>query len=83
MSVQLSVKDTGHPVFTVTDAQFDIMVGALEEESTTDSDYYIDEATIQMLADDGADEALLDVLRSLLAGRDGVEVSWRRDEGDR
>jgi hypothetical protein len=79
MSVQLFEKDAGHPVFTVTDEQFDLMVAALEEESTTDTDYYIDEATIEMLQDDGADDALVGVLRCLLDDRDGIEVSWRRD----
>lgn len=79
MAVQLSDKESGHPVFTVTDEQFDFLAAALEEESTTDTDYYIDEATIEMLETDGADEELLDVLRSLLADHEGVEVSWERD----
>ncbi|MHB1223468.1 MAG: galactosyldiacylglycerol synthase [Gemmatimonadaceae bacterium] len=83
MSVQLFEKDVVHPVFMVTDEQFDLMVASLEEESPTDTDYYIDQATIEMLEDDGADEALIGVLRSLLADRDGVEVSWRRDGDSR
>lgn len=79
MPVQLFEKDVGNPVFTVTDEQFDLIVASLEEESTTDTDYYIDGATIEMLGDDGADDALVGVLRSLLGDRDGIEVSWRRD----
>ncbi len=79
MAVQLSDKESGHPIFTVTDEQFDFLAAALEEESTTDTDYYIDEATIEMLETDGADEELLDVLRSILADREGVEVNWERD----
>ncbi len=79
MPVQLFEKDVGHPVFTVTDEQFAFIVAALEEESTTDTDYYVDEATIEMLENDGADDALVGALRSLLADRDGIEVGWRRD----
>lgn len=77
MPVQLFEKGVERPVFTVTDQQFDFLVEELEEESTTDTDYYMDEATIEMLQDDGADDELLVALRSLLAGRDGIEVAWR------
>jgi hypothetical protein len=50
----------------------------LEEESPEDTDYYIDTATVDMLEQDGVDPTLVAVLRAALAGRDGLEITWKR-----
>lgn len=63
---------------TLSDEQFDAMTEALEEESTTDRDYWIDAATIDMLEEDAADPELIGMLRSALAGRDGMDIRWAR-----
>ena len=63
---------------TLSDEQFESLAEALEEESTTDQDYYIDAATIDMLEEDAADPALIGMLRTALAGRDGMDIRWAR-----
>lgn len=63
---------------TSKDAELQFLVDQLEEESNTDTDYWVDEPTIQMLEDDGAPKSLVDLLRSGLAGRDGFDVQWSR-----
>ena len=78
MPVQLFEKDTGRPLGTITDDQLRFLVDELEEESPTDTDYYVDAATVDMLEEDGADPALISLLRQLLAGREGVDVRWHR-----
>ena len=50
-----------------------------EEESSTDQDYYIDLDTVDMLAEAGAPESLLEVLRGALAGRTDCEIRWEAD----
>jgi hypothetical protein len=65
-------------VGVITETQLRFLVDQLEEESSDDQDYYIDSATLEMLQDAGADPALIDLLRSGLAGRDGFEVAWER-----
>jgi hypothetical protein len=60
----------------ISEAQLDTLVEHLEQESGQDRSYYIDAATIDMLADAGADETLVNLLRGALAGREGVEVRW-------
>ncbi len=50
----------------------------LEEESVEDRDYYISGDTIDMLEEDGAESALVSLLRSALAGREGIDVRWSR-----
>jgi hypothetical protein len=78
MAVNLLEKDTDRPLATITDEQFRFLLDELEEESPTDTDYYLDVATVDMLEDDGADPALVGLLRQLLGGRDGLEIRWQR-----
>ena len=62
----------------LTDEQFQSLADSLEEESTTDQDYYIDSATIDMLDEEAADPELIATLRRALAGREGMDVRWAR-----
>lgn len=69
---------TGDVVGTLTEAQFATLVEGLEEESSADRDYYVNEDTLAMLADDGADPAVIDALRAALDGAAEGEVRWSR-----
>lgn len=63
----------------ISEAQLKLMMDALEEESSTDQDYYLTAQTIDMLEDEGADEELVELLREALAGREGMDVRWARE----
>jgi hypothetical protein len=76
--VELIDSESGRSVGTVSDAQFQVLVDALEEESPTDRDYYISAETIDMLEQDGADPAVVRLLRSAVGSREGAEIRWRR-----
>ncbi len=78
MPVQLLEAGTGHPLGTISDAQFQTLVDELEEESPEDKDYYIDVATVDMLDEDGAEPELVALLRRALDGREGFEITCRR-----
>jgi processive 1,2-diacylglycerol beta-glucosyltransferase len=78
VAVELLDGESGRLLGTVTDEQFQMLVDALEEESVTDRDYYISSATIEMLEEDGADPALLALLRAALGSREGAQIGWRR-----
>jgi processive 1,2-diacylglycerol beta-glucosyltransferase len=65
---------------TITQEQLKYLVAQLEEESTTDQDYYIDAATIEMLQAAGADPDLLQLLQDALGERKGMEILWEEDE---
>ena len=64
---------------SLTDEQFQSLADSLEEESSTDQDYYIDAATIDMLDEEAADPGLVAMLRKALAGRDGMDIRWERN----
>ena len=78
MPVNLFEKDTHRPIGTISDAQLRFLVDELEEESPTDTDYYLDLNTVDMLEEDGADPGLISLLRQMLEGRDGMDVQWER-----
>ena len=63
---------------TITEADLKVLIDALEEESTTDQDYYIDTQTIDVIADGKATEHLVALLRRALGNRDGVDIRWER-----
>jgi hypothetical protein len=70
--------DTNELIGSITDADLQVIVEALEEESEDDQDYWIDKATIDVLGDGRATEHLLGVLRKALGSSDGVEIRWQR-----
>jgi len=62
----------------LSDAQFQVLVDSLEEESPTDNDYYVNAETIEMLEEEGADAGLIVVLRAALGAREEMEIRWER-----
>jgi hypothetical protein len=63
---------------SVTEADLQVLIDALEEESEDDQDYYIDKATIEFLADGRPSDHLLGILRDALGSSDGMEIRWER-----
>jgi processive 1,2-diacylglycerol beta-glucosyltransferase len=67
---------TGQPLGALTSAQSRFLIDALEEESPTETRYYVDPVTIDMLETKGADPDLVALLRRALGGRDGMEIRF-------
>lgn len=78
MAVDLYDSESGRQVGSLTDDQFQELVDAFEEESPVDHDYYVSVDTIHMLEEDGADAAVLALLRKALGEREGAELRWER-----
>jgi hypothetical protein len=76
--VQLFDKQTGAQLGSLSDEQFQFLVDRLEEESSADDDYYLNRTTVDFLESEGADAALIEVLRRALGDRDEAEVRWSR-----
>ena len=76
--IQLHDKDTGAPIGAITEAQLQFLIDQLEEESSEDQDYYINETTVDLFEQRGADKALVTLLRSALKGRTEMEIRWSR-----
>ena len=69
---------TNQKLGSITEAELQVLIDGLEEESSDDQDYYVDAATIDLLGDGRASDHLLGLLRSALRSSDGVEIRWQR-----
>lgn len=76
--ITLREKSSGRLIGQISEEQFRFLQDQLEEESETDEDYYLTADTIDMLADDGADEALVELLRNALGDKDDLEIRWEK-----
>jgi len=63
---------------SITEPDLKVLADALEEESVDDHDYYIDAATIDVIADGKATEHLVSLLRRALGDTEGVDIRWNR-----
>lgn len=68
--------DTGNEIGLINDDQLAFLQAQLEEESAADKDYYIAAVTVDFMAHQGGDAALIDLLRSAIGSGDGIEVRW-------
>jgi hypothetical protein len=68
--------DKNQLIGSISPADLQVLIDVLEEESSQDQDYYIDPPTIDLLAEGGASEALLNMLRLTLGSSEGVDVRW-------
>jgi hypothetical protein len=76
--IDLYNETAGELIGQVTEADLQVLVDALEEEFTEDRDYFIDAATIDVIADGRATEHLVALLRKALGSTDGVDIRWER-----
>jgi len=77
--IRLYDNDSGVEIGALTNDQLQFLIDQLEEESTTDQDYYIEQATLDMLENAGIDGNLLEMLRGALGDRDGMEIRWQKE----
>jgi len=67
---------TNELIGSITPADLQVLIDALEEESADDKDYYITAATIDVIADGKATEHLVGLLRHALGSAEGVDIRW-------
>lgn len=87
MAIQLYLKETSTPgaagkaIGPITEEQLATLVELLEEENEGDRDYYIDRDILEFLQEEGADAALIDMLKPHVpeAEGEGIEVEWRKE----
>jgi hypothetical protein len=76
--IDLYNASTNQLIGQITEADLQVLVDGLEEESSQDQDYYITRETIDVLADGRATTHLVGLLRSALGSSDGVDIRWQR-----
>ena len=76
--IKLYDKESNTLLGELTEAQLQFLIAELEEESTKDQDYYLDADVLDWLAENGADAALMALLRQALGTRTDIEIRWER-----
>ena len=75
--IDLVDTESGRVVGTVSEAQLEYLQSQLEEESPEDQDYWFDVASLDILEEQGAEPALVAVLRAALGEREEMEIRWQ------
>ena len=75
--IQLVDKQSGAVLGTITETQLQFLKEHMEEESEQDTDYYISRDMLEVLEEEGADEALLSLLKRALGSREDMEIQYR------
>jgi hypothetical protein len=76
--IDLYVKGSKRPFGTITEAELQFLADSMEETSLDDQDYFIDQATIDLLADGRATDHLVDLLRKAVGTGEGIDIRWER-----
>ena len=71
-------KKTGALLGTISDADVQCLVDVLEEEDSKDVDYFIDLDTADILEDNGASKAMMQLLRAAIGASEGIDVRWEK-----
>jgi hypothetical protein len=73
--IRLRDKETGADLGTISEEELDFLQDQLEEESSDDTDYYIDQAELEILKENGP-PGLISLLEQALSNREGIEIEW-------
>ncbi|HEX4565511.1 MAG TPA: hypothetical protein VH138_02725 [Vicinamibacterales bacterium] len=77
--IDLYNADTNALLGEITEPDLQVLIDALEEESSEDQDYYITPDTLDVIGNNGrATDHLLGLLRKALGSSEGVEIRWQR-----
>ncbi len=78
--IALRNKATRELIGHITESDLAILVKVLEEESSTDQDYYLDAATLDLIQEQDVYSApAVAMLRAALGDQDGIDIVWSRD----
>ncbi len=77
--VKLYDRQTGDFLGEITEEHLRFLKAQLEEESSEDTDYYLNATTLEMIERAGADPHLVNLLRTAMGEQDEVEFRWAKD----
>ncbi len=72
-------EETGAKLGEISEEQLQFLEAQLVEEGVEDPDYFINQDTIDMLAQRGADQALIAMLRQAVGNGEGIEITWSEE----
>jgi hypothetical protein len=76
--IDLYLKDRNELLGSITEAELQYLADSMEETSLADRDYFVDQSTIDLLADGRATGHLLNLLRKAVGSGEGTEIRWQQ-----
>jgi hypothetical protein len=76
--IDLYIKGTNELLGSITETELQYLEDSLEETSPEDRDYFVDQATIDLLGDGRATDHLVQLLRKAVGSGEGVEIEWKK-----
>ncbi|HLM54462.1 MAG TPA: hypothetical protein VK325_12940 [Pseudoxanthomonas sp.] len=73
----LFLKDSDTFLADLSDADLARMAEVMEEESSKDTDYFIDLGTVDLLRRAGTSERVTSALEAAIGESEGIDVVWR------
>ncbi len=75
--ITLSLKDGGAVLGTIEEADLQVLIDQLVEETDEDTDYYVNSLTIELLEQAGASAGLIGLLKDAVGDSEGVDIVWQ------
>lgn len=72
----LKDKGTDQVIGNINEDQLQFLIDQLEEETSDDQDYYINQMTLEMFEQNGIDNGLFKMLKDALGSREDMEILW-------
>ena len=79
--IDLYNAETNQLLGVIGESDLQVLIDALEEESSEDQDYFISPDTIELIASRGASPGLVELLRGAVGSSEGMEIRWQRRSG--
>jgi hypothetical protein len=77
--VKLYEKGTRQYLGRISDEELQFLIDNLEEESLTDTDYYINRGTLELLKAKGMSQGLAGLIEGAMGPNDDAEISYERN----
>jgi len=76
--IRLRDKETGADLGSISEEELAFLQEQLEEESSEDTDYYINRTELDILKENGP-PGLIRTLQDALGDREGIEIQWTEE----
>jgi len=74
--IRILNKETREVLGTISDDDFEILKEQLEGENLSDTDYYINQSTLDYFIELELPQSLIDVLKSGLGDKEEMDIEW-------
>ncbi len=76
--IKLYERKTNQFLGEISDEELQLLIDNLEEESLTDTDYYLNRATFELLKKEGMSENLAKLIENAMGKRNEIEIRYER-----